>query len=355
MRGSLAGLGLAYVLASALLGGAIAVNLTMPPPDTAASPADRAFADFQRWLAMMRERAAPPQGITIRIEPFSAPLRGVLIDEPPRAPASLPPAVGHAPTQAKPVHTESAAAHPPSTPAALFGAGSDSSGIVARVSEHLRVSLSRELYRNFDLFLFVSKASAGPLAERMYVFSKKGKAGAADGLKLLHVWPVSTGREDEETDAKHDRVSTATPAGYYQLDPARFYRRYTSREWNMTMPNSMFFNWVHDGYKTGLAIHGVSDADEIAQLGARASAGCVHLSPRASAALFNLVKSDYRGRVPLFAYNNKTQTLSNKGQLARDADGSLKWTDGYRVLVIIENYAGGERVSELDSNAPSRS
>jgi hypothetical protein len=185
----------------------------------------------------------------------------------------------------------------------------------------------------------------------MFVFAKnRGKAGKGE-LTLLHDWPVSTGRETMERDNNGVLASTATPAGYYQLDSKRFYRKYTSSQWGKPMPNSMFFNWMVRGYPTGLAIHGVTDADEVAALGMRASAGCVHLSPEAAEVLFNLVLRDYRGMAPRFAYNPETKTVSNNGKLSRDDAGALRMVEGYKALVIIENYGGQDLLSELDMDS----
>jgi L,D-transpeptidase catalytic domain len=217
---------------------------------------------------------------------------------------------------------------------------------IVHVADRLRNRLSRDLYAHFDLFLYVSKSDDGPLAQHMYVFAKEG--GAKNALSLLHDWPVSTGRERMETDLHGVKMSTATPAGYYQLDPKRFYRRYTSRQWGKPMPNSMFFDWMVGGYRTGLAIHGVTDPEEVAALGMRYSAGCVHLPPESASALFEMIRKEYRGNVPQFAYNARAKTISNDGKLARDAKGKLNMTEGYRVLVVIENYGGPSMMTQLD-------
>jgi len=108
----------------------------------------------------------------------------------------------------------------------------------------------------------------------------------------------------------------------------------------------MFFNWVHDGDKTGLAIH-AAHGEEIAQLGQRASAGCIRLAPEAARSLFELIRARYKGPVPRFAYERKTATMSNDGMLMRDAKGEIRVTEGYRVLVVIENYGGENVVAAL--------
>lgn len=215
-------------------------------------------------------------------------------------------------------------------------------GEIARVEQRLRANLTSELLGGFDLFLYVSKAERGPWAQRMYVFDKS----TSGDMGLLHAWPVSTGRDARVLTNRGWRVALDTPGGYYQLDPGRFYAHYTSAEWGMPMPYAMFLNWVHNGDQTGLAIHGASGED-LALLGTRASAGCVRLAPDHAKELFTLIRSKYRGPVPRFAYDAKTSTMSNDGILWHDRNGDLKLTDGYRVLVFIENYGGDNVVAML--------
>lgn len=202
----------------------------------------------------------------------------------------------------------------------------------------LKSSLTPEMLANFDLFLFVSKAAHGPLAQRLYVFRKQG-----DGLQLLHDWAASTGREQDEISPRGRKSFTSTPAGFYQLDPDRMYARYHSWNWNQDMPHAMFFNWERQGYKTGLAIHSATGAD-IARLGNRASAGCVHLSPENAATLYRLIQERYRGAVPRFAYNGKG-TMTNTGAFMHRADGRLAMGQGYRVLVDIDDFGGREVIA----------
>ena len=109
--------------------------------------------------------------------------------------------------------------------------------------EHLAASLTPDMRIGFNLFLFVSKADKGPLAQRMYVFRKK------DGdLKLLYDWAASTGREKSEIDPGGRQTITTTPSGLYQLDPERMFVRYHSTTWDQSMPYAMFFNWQREGF-----------------------------------------------------------------------------------------------------------
>ena len=88
-------------------------------------------------------------------------------------------------------------------------------------------------------------------------------------------WPVSTGL------ASYD-----TPSGAYR--PFRMERTHFSKEWDdAPMPFAMFFT------NQGHAIHGTN---HVRSLGRAASHGCVRLSVRNAATLFNLVKAEGMGR-----------------------------------------------------------
>ena len=228
-----------------------------------------------------------------------------------------------------------AVAEPPAAPAT-------SPAEIARVEQRLKDNLTDALYANFDLFLYVSKAASGPVAQRMYVFAKR----SSGDLTLRYDWPVSTGREKVEYNKAGWKLPSYTPAGYYELDPHRMYKHYRSIQWGTPMPYAMFFDWVHDGNRSGLAIH-AAHGDDIALLGKRASGGCIHLAPKDAAILFQLIRTQYKGPVPRFAYDRKTRTISNRGELMRDARGDLRFSKGYRVLVFIENYGGSDTVATI--------
>jgi hypothetical protein len=212
--------------------------------------------------------------------------------------------------------------------------GAPSAQIEQRVEARLKDNLSPELFQNFGLFIYVSKADTGPWAQRMYVFQKVG-----DDLLPLYDWPVSTGRETVEADAQGVELPTTTPAGYYELDPKRLFEKYRSTQWNEPMPYAMFFNAANHGVQTGLAIHAASDQG-IGLLGMRASAGCVRLSPENARTLFNLVRDNYKGVVPKFAFDKYTSTTMNNGLVLHDQTGAIELTPGYSVLVYIDEYGG---------------
>jgi lipoprotein-anchoring transpeptidase ErfK/SrfK len=213
---------------------------------------------------------------------------------------------------------------------------------LARVMLRLKDSLTTEMLKNFELFVYVSKADSGPLAQRMYVFRKQ----ASGDLNLLYNWPVSTGRELVEFAPNGQRAPSFTPRGYYELDPGRMYTHHISGQWGSPMPYAMFFNWENRGRQTGLAIHSATGED-IALLGHRASAGCVRLAPENAALLFNLIRTNYKGLAPRFAYDRRTATMSNDGLLMHDAQGRVKFAEGYKVLVFIENYGGDNVVAAV--------
>jgi hypothetical protein len=229
-----------------------------------------------------------------------------------------------------------------SSPAMPSSSGAPATNEVAAVEERLRNRLNQELYADFKLFLYVSKAASGPLAQRMYVFRR----GARGALDLLYNWPVSTGRERTELNGEGLELSSSTPTGYFKLDPNRFYLHHVSTQWREPMPFAMFFDWVEHGRPTGIAIHAATKA-EIAELGRRASAGCIRLSPQDAQTLFTLIRAQYRGLTPRFAMDHRTGTMSNEGIVLHAANGRAELTEGYKVLVVVENYGGGNLVAAM--------
>lgn len=205
------------------------------------------------------------------------------------------------------------------------------------VEARLRAKLPGELFKYFDLYLYVSKATPdkGHWAQRMFVLAKQQDQTFA----LLHHWPVSTGKEEPMISPSGRRLGTNTPEGMFKLDRGRFYEDYTSRQWKSPMPNAMFFDWQIEGRPSGLAIHG-SDDKGAKELGNRASHGCIRLSAENAKILFDLIQANYKGRVPVFAIDARTGTMSTAGRLVRDEQGRVVTRRGYKVLVFIEDYGG---------------
>ena len=94
------------------------------------------------------------------------------------------------------------------------------------------------------------------------------------GGEVLYRWAISSGR-----------IGYSTPHGTYH--PQRLATMWRSRKYHMSpMPYSIFF-------RGGYAIHGTYAT---AYLGARASHGCIRLSPGNAATLFSLVRGAGFGR-----------------------------------------------------------
>jgi lipoprotein-anchoring transpeptidase ErfK/SrfK len=196
-----------------------------------------------------------------------------------------------------------------------------------------------EIEPYFDLFMYVSKSTRGPLAQRMYVFQRD-----ADGRIIPYAeWPVSTGREKLELH-KERKVRTITPEGIFALNPKRFHKRYWSTSWDgAPMHYAMFYDLMNNGRQSGLAIHAAIGADKVRKLGRRDSAGCVRLSPKNAKELFYKVRNTTQGRVPVLALNDRGST-DRWGRVQHDDAGTMLLQDGYRALVFVENYDGRDEL-----------
>jgi lipoprotein-anchoring transpeptidase ErfK/SrfK len=90
-----------------------------------------------------------------------------------------------------------------------------------------------------------------------------------EGDRVLHVWPISSGR-----------AGYATPTGTFQ--PAWMAKTWYSRQYdNAPMPHAVFFNG-------GIAFHATT---AVSMLGRPASHGCVRLAPDSAARLYSLVRT----------------------------------------------------------------
>lgn len=225
--------------------------------------------------------------------------------------------------------------------------GAEREELAAKAEAASRFALTRrrlisavpdEIERYFDLFMYVSKSTQGPLAQKMFVF-RRDKRGR---LKPLAEWQVSTGREAMEWNGGRE-VSTATPEGFFALDPKRFHREYWSKNWDdAPMHFAMFYDVKVDKYPTGLAIHAAIGEEKVNRLGRRDSGGCIRLDPRHAEELFNRVRNTTRGRVPVFRVDERG-TTDLRGNIERTKAGRPVLRDGYRALLLVENY-GGEDV-----------
>ena len=300
----------------------------LPPPATSTVPSDTSLpppADVQAT------NTAPATDDIATPEPRPSPPEQVAQNDTPRPEMQLAPGSDNNRLPATP----GMATAIPNLPA-------PTTAEIAQIEERLKENLTSEMYENFQLFLYVSKAATGPLAQRMYVFEKE----PSGDLALAYNWPVSTGREQVEYNLAGAKLPTFTPSGYYELDPHRFFAHYWSSQWGEPMPYAMFFNWKKNGEETGLAIHSASGSD-VGLLGSRASAGCIRLPPEAARTLFALIRTKYKGLAPSFAIDRRTGTMSNEGILVHDATGHVQLAEGYKVLVFIEDFGGQNVVAAL--------
>lgn len=276
----------------------LAADAENPLALTSGEAAEILYSAAQAALAPPKARAA-----LVAAGTYVAPPPGAAYQTPPVAPAEPVPAV------------------PPGTP--------DLSDPATR----MLASLPDDVEPYFNLYLYVSKAEAGPIAQHMFVYAR-----AADGsMALLHDWPVSTGREKREKTPSGRKTFTHTPEGSFKLDSRRFHKLWKSRAWNADMPWTMFFDLVENGGMSGLAVHAAGKG-KISQLGRRASGGCIRLAPENAQYLFKLIQRDHAGFVPVFAMDGNSTNV--KGEPVRNTDGSLQLSYGYKVLLHIEDYAG---------------
>jgi hypothetical protein len=198
------------------------------------------------------------------------------------------------------------------------------------VAARLRDYVPRELFRYFNVFLYVSKAAEGSWAQRMFIFHRDEYGD----LEFEQAIPVSTGRE------RYEKYFTTTPTGLFELDPNRFDRIHFSRRWHHApMPWAMFLNYTVHGHLAGIALH--SAIGHEADLGRRASGGCIRLPPEMARYLFQRFQREEYGLVPVFAFDEDRNSTNVMGRMVRDADGRPVLEPGYRVLLLVQNYPGG--------------
>lgn len=163
----------------------------------------------------------------------------------------------------------------------------------------------------YKVVVVVNKAAKGKTAQRATVY--------VDG-KLFKTYTVSTGRETPEKSPSGKVYHSITPTGWYQ--PTLFSPNHYSKTWKAPMPWSVFF-------VGGIALHATTQS-HYADLGRRASGGCVRFTYNNAKELYHIIKNAGSGSVPQF---------TKQGQLIRDEQGNLVYQQNYNTLIIVENKA----------------
>ncbi|MEJ0025287.1 MAG: L,D-transpeptidase family protein [Rhizomicrobium sp.] len=252
----------------------------------------------------------------------------------PRATPLVPRTVARA--VSKPVLPPEAVAAAPLPPQAIAPDPAMPAEEATRVAGRVSAKVPSALAPYFDTFIYVSKAASGPWAQHLFLFRKQ-----ADGtLAFDQSFPVSTGRERSE------QYFTATPTGLFELDVHRFMPMARSGKWNnAAMPWAMFLNYAYRTQMSGVALHAAIGRRELADIGHRASGGCVRLPLEKADLLFHRFLAEERGQVPVFTFDPARGTTNTDGNVTRDAAGNIVLADGLRVLVVIDNFAGESAAS----------
>lgn len=166
-----------------------------------------------------------------------------------------------------------------------------------------------DLTQHFKVVVLVNKATQGPNAQTAQIFFEG---------QPYKTFTVSTGRERLEK-AKSGKVyRTVTPVGWFR--PILFSPNHYSKTWKARMPWAVFFNG-------GIALHATS-SDHYAELGKRASGGCVRLRHENAKELYHLIKGAGKAMVPKF---------TSSGKILRDENNAPILEENYDTLIIVEN------------------
>lgn len=149
---------------------------------------------------------------------------------------------------------------------AILTPGLNSEGVARAVQSH-------------RLVIAVNKAAKGPGAQTLTMYE--------NGVEILKQ-KISTGREKQEKAKSGRTYFSTTPKGFFR--PKSIYRDYLSYTWNAPMPNAVFI-------VGGIALHATT-ASHYAELGTRASGGCVRLLLETSKFIREKVMDTGKGSQP---------------------------------------------------------
>lgn len=139
--------------------------------------------------------------------------------------------------------------------------------------------------RSTKQVIVVNKASKGAGAQTLRVYRDGVIHPLLENNVSKDFVKISTGREKEETAASGRVYLSTTPKGFFR--PQRVYTMYYSNTWKADMPNAIFFCPTFSK-ECGIAIHATTES-HYAELGTRASGGCVRTRNEISRQLRELV------------------------------------------------------------------
>lgn len=135
------------------------------------------------------------------------------------------------------------------------------------------------------LVIVVNKQAKGTGAQMLTVYENGVVKPLLEDGVLKNSVKISTGREKKEK-AKSGRIYiSTTPVGFFR--PERVYTMYYSNTWKADMPNAVFF-CSKFGSQCGIATHATTKS-HYAELGTRASGGCVRTKLEVSKQLREIV------------------------------------------------------------------
>jgi len=166
-----------------------------------------------------------------------------------------------------------------------------------------------DLLQHFPVVIVVNKAVTGPSAQTLKLYNRGN---------LMNTFKVSTGREKDELAKSGRKYFSVTPIGWFA--PTRTFEKYWSNTWKAWMEYSVFFIG-------GIATHATTP-DHYAELGTRASGGCVRLKKESAKLVYDLIIKSGQGEVPIF---------TRDGLVSKDLWGNVKTKKSWNTIIIVEN------------------
>lgn len=200
-----------------------------------------------------------------------------------------------------------------------------------------------ELAGFFDLALVVNLAKVGDDAQSLRVLVKK-----SGSFRETRRFSIIASNQTE--------LSYRLTPGYYRLDPFRLLNEiqveYSDRR--ETLRYAMFLDITFGTASGSVPGHIAICGTDLDDLHARPHADDphIHLATGDARALFELIRSKYRGVAPEFAWDPAEDRTNRRGILLKTARGDVLQKEGYRVLVVVtDSELQAERESQGATSA----